>query len=92
MSDIKYYTENYETPALSMIADSGFPVCYGEKGILEGVLVSEKPFSNDIVAIQGGSASNMIPDNSWIVLKGETAKRAAAIVDDASSSNYRIIM
>lgn len=36
MSDLEYYCAHYDTPAMSMIADSGFPVCYGEKGILEG--------------------------------------------------------
>ena len=31
MDDLKYYTEHYSCPKLSMIADCGFPVCYGEK-------------------------------------------------------------
>lgn len=31
MKDLEYYVSHHPTPRLSMIADSGFPVCYGEK-------------------------------------------------------------
>lgn len=62
MEDLEYYVERYPTPRLSMIADSGFPVCYGEKGILEGRMRSRERVSEGILKLQGGSASNMIPD------------------------------
>lgn len=75
MKDLEYYTAHYETPALSMIADSGFPVCYGEKGILEGDLIGDTPFSDDIVSIRGGTASNIIPDVALAIVRGETANR-----------------
>lgn len=75
MKDLEYYTAHYEVPALSMIADSGFPVCYGEKGILEGDLTANHPFSKEIVSIKGGTASNIIPDVAVAVVAGETAKR-----------------
>lgn len=76
MSDLEYYTKHYETPALSMIADSGFPVCYGEKGILELNLQANTPLSEDIAAIEGGCASNIIPELASVTVKGETARRA----------------
>ena len=69
MADIEYFTSHYEAPALSVIADTGFPVCYGEKGILEGNLVSKEKFSSKVCELSGGQASNMIPDRAWAVLE-----------------------
>lgn len=73
MEDLAYYTSHYPTPRLSMIADSGFPVCYGEKGILEGSFCSEDAVSEMILDLAGGSASNMIPDTAYVVLKATEA-------------------
>ena len=36
MEDIEYYTSHYPAPEFSFTPDASFPVCYGEKGILEG--------------------------------------------------------
>ncbi|MBQ8637586.1 MAG: Sapep family Mn(2+)-dependent dipeptidase [Lachnospiraceae bacterium] len=68
MDDLKYYTEHYSCPKLSMIADCGFPVCYGEKGIIEGQYVMTNEVSGDVLEALGGSASNMIPDKAWVLL------------------------
>lgn len=67
MSDIEYYVEHYPTPRLSMIADSGFPVCYGEKGILEGKMISKEKLPSGLVDCGGGNAGNMIPDVAYAV-------------------------
>ncbi len=69
MTDLTYYTDHYPCPAMSMIADSGFPVCYGEKGILEGDLVFREKLSDMILKCEGGNASNMIPDRAQAVLR-----------------------
>ena len=69
MTDLEYYTGHYPTPRLSMIADSGFPVCYGEKGIIEGSFHSVGSISEAILELAGGSASNMIPDEAYVVLR-----------------------
>lgn len=69
MADMEYYTARYPVPRLSMIADSGFPVCYGEKGIIEGSFHSLRPVSGTILEMAGGSASNMIPDAAYVVLR-----------------------
>jgi len=76
MTDLEYYTENYPTPKMSMIADSGFPVCYGEKGIIEGKMISNAKLPDEIIDCGGGSASNMIPDQAYVVLKGDGALEA----------------
>jgi len=75
MADMEYYTANFSTPKLSMIADSGFPVCYGEKGILEGRMVTARCVTEQILEVSGGSASNMIPDRAAVLLKDSEALR-----------------
>ena len=70
MRDLQYYTSKYETPAISIVADCGFPVCYGEKGILEGEMISEA-LSEHFVQFKGGIASNMIPDFVSATLTGD---------------------
>ncbi len=67
MCDLEYYKKHYPTPMLSMIADSGFPVCYGEKGIVEGQFLSKEKFGSPVKMVAGGSASNMIPDRTKAV-------------------------
>lgn len=68
MEDIAHYRAHYPTPKLSMIADSGFPVCYGEKGIIEGRMISASPVTGQVLEVHGGSAANMIPDRAEILL------------------------
>ena len=81
MEDLEYYIKHYPAPRLSMVADSGFPVCYGEKGIIEGGLRSERLLGEEVLELEGGSASNMIPDKACAVLirtdAMENAVRAA---------------
>lgn len=67
MSDLDYYTAHYPTPRLSMIADSGFPVCYGEKGIIEGRMLTKEKLPKGLLDCGGGNASNMIPDSACAV-------------------------
>lgn len=91
MADLEYYTGRYPTPRLSMIADSGFPVCYGEKGILEGSFHSRTPVSGLILELGGGSASNMIPDSAHVVLKS-TPELTEALQAVSDSSGITIEM
>lgn len=77
MEDLDYYREHYPVPRLSIIADSGFPVCYGEKGIMEGCLRSKQPLWEGILEMGGGSASNMIPDRAYAVLERTEAMEGA---------------
>lgn len=86
MKDMEYYRNHYPTPRLSMIADSGFPVCYGEKGIIEGNFRSKAPVSDLILELGGGSASNMIPDAAYVVMKA-TAELTEALADRNAAHN-----
>ncbi|HJD32246.1 MAG TPA: Sapep family Mn(2+)-dependent dipeptidase [Candidatus Eisenbergiella stercorigallinarum] len=78
MKDMEYYTSHYPCPALSLIADCGFPVCYGEKGIVEGKAVSRDAVSGMILELYGGSAGNIIPDRAVLALKKEAVSQEQA--------------
>lgn len=69
MEDISYYLENYAPPDMSIIPDCGFPVCYGEKGIIEAKIVSRQSVSPDILSLSGGTASNVVPATAQITLR-----------------------
>ena len=69
MTDVQYYAKNYPAAKLAVIADSGFPVCYGEKGIIEANLVSERPLEN-VTRLKAGMASNILPDAAEMALRG----------------------
>lgn len=69
MRDTAYYAANYPCPAMSIIADSGFPVCYGEKGILEADLAADALVSDVILELSAGRASNMVADLAEMKLK-----------------------
>lgn len=77
MKDVMYYTEHYDSPELVLIADSGFPVSYGEKGIMEGDIVSREPVSDTLIALTGGIASNVIPADASMVLRATPEVEAA---------------
>lgn len=77
MSDLEYYAAHYPCPKLNIIADSSFPVCYGEKGIIEVNLVSNNPLSEEVLSFSGGVASNMVPDYAEIRIRSSERAKAA---------------
>lgn len=77
MKDASYYAERYESPDLTLIADSGFPVSYGEKGIIEVDLWSDKRLSDAVISLNGGVASNVIPPEAACVIKRTPAAEEA---------------
>lgn len=67
MQDLDYYIRNYKEPSLSLVADCGFPVCYGENGIINIELQTLLDNKN-ILSFHAGSTSNSIPEAATIVL------------------------
>ena len=61
MADIKYFTGRNPMPLFSLVPDSRFPVCYGEKGI--AVLDAEHYLAPDTIIREwkSGVASNSVP-------------------------------
>lgn len=69
MRDVQYFTEHCSSGVLSVVADSGFPVCYGEKGMIEALIVPEAPLQR-VTSLRAGIAGNMIPDRAEMTLRG----------------------
>jgi succinyl-diaminopimelate desuccinylase len=69
MADVQYYAAHHPCPALSIIPDTHFPVCYAEKGILEANLAGNAPLSSAVLELSGGVASNVVPAAAHIVLR-----------------------
>ncbi|OZQ60434.1 MULTISPECIES: hypothetical protein [Paenibacillus] len=55
--------------------DSGFPVCYGEKGMLSVTLCCDIADSS-ILRIQGGVASNSVPGYAELIIRRDKAAAA----------------
>lgn len=72
MKDVQYYLERHPAADLTMIADCDFPVCYGEKGILEAEITSLDCVSPDILSLSGGTAANVVPGFAEITLRGSS--------------------
>ncbi len=68
MKDVQHYAAHYPQAKLNIVADCGFPVCYGEKGIIEANIVSKVPVRH-VLSLQAGMASNIIPDQARMTLR-----------------------
>lgn len=84
MRDIEDFVKNEaRKPDVSLVPDSSFPFCCGEKGICR-FLVHTPPF-HDVLQIEGGSAFNVVLARAQITLRGTDAlfdELTAAIGDD----------
>ena len=69
MQDVKYFSSHYPSEKLSIIADCGFPVCYGEKGIVTFDLVSRHRMET-VTAVHAGIADNIIPPEARMTIGG----------------------
>ena len=70
MSDVAYYGEHASHADLYLVPDSGFPVCFAEKGICGGTFRSAPITDGSILGAHAGMASNVVPDTAWAVLPG----------------------
>ena len=59
--DMNYYKATQQLPVFGFTPDADFPAIYGEKGILNFQLTMPLADSG-LVSIEGGEASNMVPD------------------------------
>ncbi len=62
MSDIETFAENEKLPTVSLVPDSEFPVCCGEKGIAHLECLSRGIFDT-VISFKGGKAFNVVLDN-----------------------------
>lgn len=92
MFDLDYFTEHHQCPTLSLVPDSGFPVCCGERGTFNGQLTSIKTVSNDLLRIQCDCGQYTIPDKAQAVLqytpqRWEKCKPASEKIEIFSKDN-----
>lgn len=67
MEDVQYYAAHYQEPVFSLVPDVTFPVCNGEKGVLE-LDAERKAESRVLVSFSSGIMSNAVPSDAWAVL------------------------
>ena len=77
LRDVAYYLEHFNEPAFLFTPDAEFPVCYGEKGIYQGVFTSGAIKDPQIVAWDAGEAFNAIPTDASVTVKMPASVPAA---------------
>lgn len=66
-SDLEYFAKVKTPPYFSFTPDAEFPVCIGEKGILQvDIMLGRLPVA--IAELSGGSVSNAVPDAAYAVI------------------------
>lgn len=85
MEDIVEYLKRAAPPKLSLVADSGFPVCYGESGFMNLWLTWRRTEPGAIAEMSGGIAPNIVPDKASMVLR--TEKNCDSSLEVAVSRN-----
>ena len=68
MDDIDYFVEHFQCPTLSLVPDSGFPVCCGERGSFNGELKYSKA-CEDLLDVKCGDELYTVPDKAEAVLR-----------------------
>ncbi len=66
MLDLDLWTRQHQAPEWNLVADCGFPVCYGEKGRLELTFAFSTEGMPHILNIYAGEDINSIPDTAWV--------------------------
>ncbi len=61
MYDIDYFLDHYSAPTLSLVPDSGFPVCLGERGSFDGELKSRVQIDKNIISVNCEAEHGSIP-------------------------------
>ncbi len=70
MEDARYFTAHYPAPDLSIVPDTGFPVCCAQRGSM--TLSVEVPFAHE-VTIQQSNNPSVTPEEITAVLADGTA-------------------
>ncbi|MCQ2385747.1 MAG: Sapep family Mn(2+)-dependent dipeptidase [Clostridia bacterium] len=76
MADVKAFAREQQMPDFSLVPDSGFPISFGQKGMLRFDILSDKPLTA-ITALSGGEAYNVVLDRVDATLSVTPALEAA---------------
>lgn len=68
--DINCYLEKCEIPSVGFSPDAGFPLIYGEKGILSFDILTD--YQNEIISlVTAGARYNVVPEKATAILNGD---------------------
>lgn len=68
MNDLTWFLEHYPAPPFSIIADSNYPVCFGEKGIVTARFTGPA-LSENVMDIWGGVSTNVVPEKAGATVR-----------------------
>ena len=73
-------------PETSLVPDAGFPVNYGQKGMVDGAITT--PCEGNLLQLDAGSVRNVIPDEAACVIAAdvEAVRAAMGNVDPADAA------
>ncbi len=61
-----YLAKGYPVPDVSLVPDSGFPACCGERGSFDGILTFREPLGPEVLSVKSGNEIYMTPDTAQI--------------------------
>lgn len=71
MYELDYFLKHYQPPTLSLVPDSGFPVCLGERGSFNGELISDFTCGSPLLGVESDCGQYTVPDRASITLADE---------------------
>ncbi len=91
MEDVQLFAREQQMPDFSLVPDTEFPVCHGEKGIFKVYAVCGDK-SEALLSFEGGVAINVVCDEARATLKEEPALAAELATLCAASKwmEYRL--
>ena len=70
MEDAEWYVEQYGSPALALVSDCRFPMCYGEKGRCQVTVTSREKLPH-VREMEAGIVSNSIAEKCRVIFQGQ---------------------
>lgn len=84
MFDIDHFVAHYQCPELSLVPDSGFPVCCGERGSFNGELTANDSVSERLISLSCDCGLYSVPNIAEAVVRD--APRIKELISSRKSS------
>lgn len=84
MFDIDHFVAHYPCPELSLVPDSGFPVCCGERGSFNGELTANDSVSERLISLSCDCGLYSVPNIAEAVVRD--APRIKELISSRKSS------
>ena len=83
MGDADWYLKHYQAPDFLFTPDAEFPVCYGEKGQFQALIVSAPIADGVIRFLEAGQAVNAVPGTATAVVLAKASRLTSTTEVDA---------